>query len=122
MQLGTIMLALSTQASARERLLSRRAQLLHRFRYANELADELASDRTVEVIDRANDQWDAHVLSKLGDAETKQLSAVIGALRRLAAGTYGTCLRCQHRIAAARLDALPEAALCAECARYPHPR
>lgn len=122
MQSHAIMLSLSSQATARERLLARRAQLLHRFRYASELADELAGDRTVEVIDRANDHWDAHVLSKLGDAETKQLSAVMAALRRLAAGTYGTCLRCQRPIAAARLDALPEAPVCAECARYAHPR
>jgi RNA polymerase-binding transcription factor DksA len=116
------MVALSTQAVARDRLLARRAQLLHRFRYASELADELSEDRSVEVVDRANDQWDAHVLSRLGDAETKQLSAVIGALRRLASGTYGTCVRCEHPISAARLEALPEAALCADCARYPHPR
>ncbi|HEY5948381.1 MAG TPA: TraR/DksA C4-type zinc finger protein [Kofleriaceae bacterium] len=103
---------------AREKLLARRSQLLHRFRYASELADELAEDRGPEMIDRANDQWDAHVLSRLGDSEARQLSAVIAALRRLAGGTYGTCLRCQGKIARARLDALPEAALCADCARY----
>jgi len=114
------MVALSTQAVARDRLLARRAQLLRRFQYASELADELAEDHNVEIVDRANDQWDAHVLSKLGDAETKQLSAVIAALRRLAAGTYGTCVRCQHTIPRGRLDALPEAALCADCARYVH--
>lgn len=112
----------AVQAAARDRLLARRAQLLHRFRYASELADELSEDRHVELVDRANDHWDAHVLSKLGDSETKQLSAVIGALRRLASGTYGICVRCHQPITAARLEALPEAALCADCARYPHPR
>jgi RNA polymerase-binding transcription factor DksA len=116
------MVALSRQAVARDRLLARRAQLLHRFQYASELADELAADHTAEVVDRANDQWDAHVLGKLGDAETKQLSAVIAALRRLAAGSYGTCVRCQGKITEARLHALPEAAQCADCARYVQPR
>lgn len=116
------MAVLSTQAVVRDRLLARRAQLLHRFRYASELADELAEDRTVEIADSANDHWDAHVLSKLGDAEAKQLSAVMAALRRLAAGTYGVCVRCQRRIESARLEALPEAALCADCARYAQPR
>ncbi len=82
------------------------------------MADELTEDRTVEIVDRANDHWDAHVLSKLGDAETKQLSAVVSALRRLAAGTYGICVRCKESIAKARLEVLPEAALCADCARY----
>jgi DnaK suppressor protein len=111
------MVALSTQAAARTRLLARRAELLHRFRYASELADALAEDRTVELVDQANDDWDAHVLSKLGDAETRQLSAVMAALRRLSDGTYGTCVRCERKIAIARLAALPEAALCADCAR-----
>lgn len=115
-------MALSTHAVARDRLLARRAQLLHRFHYASELADELAEDRAIEMVDRASDSWDAHVLSKLGDSETKQLAAVVAALRRLAAGTYGTCLRCRSRIAKARLEALPEAALCADCARYTQPR
>lgn len=114
------MVALSTQAVARDRLLARRAQLLRRFRYASELADELAEDHNVEIVDRANDQWDARILAKLGDTETKQLSAVIGALRRLASGCYGTCVRCQRTIPKARLEALPEAALCADCARYTH--
>lgn len=116
------MVALSTQAVARDRLLARRAQLLHRFRYASELADELAEDHNVEIVDRANDHWDAHVLSKLGDAETKQLSAVMNALRRLADGSYGTCVRCKSPISRARLEAVPEAATCADCAHYLHPR
>ena len=115
------MVALSTHAHARELLLTRRAQLLHRFQYANELADALAEDHTVEVIDRANDHWDAHVLGKLGDAETRQLAAVLAALRRLAGGTYGRCVECRRPIAQARLTALPEAAHCAPCAQL-HPR
>ena len=104
---------------ARDKLLTRRSQLLDRFRYANALADELnAEQHEVEVIDVANDQWDARVLSKLGDSETHQLSAVLAALRRVADGSYGTCVRCGTRITAARLDAIPEAAMCASCATY----
>ena len=122
MQFASTMVALSVQAAARDKLLARRSQLLHRFQYANELADELAGDHNAEVIDRANDHWDAHVLSKLGDAETRQLSQVIAALRRLADGSYGTCVRCQRRIERGRLDTVPEATHCASCARYVQPR
>jgi len=104
---------------ARDKLLARRAQLLDRFRYANALADELnAEQHEVEMVDVANDQWDVKVLSKLGDAETRQLTAVLAALRRLADGSYGTCARCGMRITAARLDAVPEASMCASCASY----
>ena len=113
------MRSLSSPTVARDKLLARRAQLLDRFRYANALADELnAEQHEVEVIDVANDQWDVKVLAKLGDSETRQLTAVLAALRRLADGSYGTCMRCKSRIAPARLDAVPEAAMCADCASY----
>src|SRR5262245_48291774 len=102
----------SASMVARDRLLARRTQILDRFRYANTLADELNAElHRMEVIDLANDQWDAHVLSKLGDGETRQLTAVHAALRRLANGSYGKCVRCGHRILAARLEAVPEAAM-----------
>jgi RNA polymerase-binding transcription factor DksA len=113
------MKAASSSLVARDRLLARRAQLLNRFRYASALADELnAEQHEVEVIDVANDQWDAHVLSKLGDCETRQLTAVLAALRRVADGTYGNCARCGHRITNARLQAVPEAAMCSDCASW----
>ena len=113
------MKALSSSLVARDRLLARRAQLLHQFHYASALADELnAEQHEIEVVDMANDQWDAHVLGKLGDAETRQLSQVLAALRRVADGSYGWCVRCAMKIPAARLDAVPEAALCTGCAKY----
>src|SRR5262245_8689354 len=119
MQPTRAMRSFTSPIVARDRLLARRSQLLHRFRYANALADELnAEQHEVEVVDVANDQWDAHVLGKLGDSETRQLIAVLAALRRVADGSYGRCIRCTSRIAAARLDAVPEAAMCADCATY----
>lgn len=118
-QKHSLMKAASSSLVARDRLLARRAQLLDRFRYASALADELnAEQHEVEVIDVANDQWDARVLSKLGDTETRQLSAVLAALRRLADGSYGTCVRCGNHILSARLEAMPEAAMCAGCATW----
>jgi DnaK suppressor protein len=39
-----------------------------------------------------------------------------GALRRLAEGTYGHCLRCEEPIDPRRLDADPATTLCIECA------
>ena len=113
------MKAASSSLVARDRLLARRAQLLDRFHSASALADELnAEQHEVEVVDLSNDQWDARVLSKLGDSETRQLTAVLAALRRVADGSYGTCVRCGHRIVAARLEAVPEAAMCAGCASW----
>ncbi len=46
------------------------------------------------------------------------LSQVNAALTRIADGTYGTCTRCGLKINAARLTAMPEAAMCAACASW----
>lgn len=37
------------------------------------------------------------------------------ALERVKAGTYGVCVRCGSKIPVARLEAVPQAALCIEC-------
>lgn len=45
----------------------------------------------------------------------RELSQVVAARSRLAAGTYGNCEDCQAAIALERLLALPEAARCTFC-------
>ena len=49
------------------------------------------------------------------------LAEVDAAVERLDAGTYGTCERCGRPIGEARLDALPAARTCVDCAAR-HPR
>jgi len=51
----------------------------------------------------------------LRDRSQAQLELVEAALARLAAGTFGRCLRCGKPIAPARLEALPWAANCIDC-------
>ncbi len=55
--------------------------------------------------------------TEAGEAERDlaELHAVRAALDRIEAGRYGGCVDCGEPIAAARLDALPEAARCAAC-------
>jgi len=48
--------------------------------------------------------------------ERTQLREVEAALAALDAGTYGTCRNCGKPIAAARLEAIPWAQLCIDCA------
>jgi RNA polymerase-binding transcription factor DksA len=50
------------------------------------------------------------------DQARAELRALDAASERLAAGTYGTCLRCGGPIAAGRLEALPAATTCIRCA------
>jgi RNA polymerase-binding protein DksA len=53
----------------------------------------------------------------LRDRSEQQLVLVDGALARIDAGTFGTCIRCGRAIAPDRLDALPWAEHCIDCAR-----
>ena len=46
-----------------------------------------------------------------------QLRQVEDALERLGAGTFGACRSCGRPIAAVRLEAIPWAATCIDCAR-----
>jgi RNA polymerase-binding transcription factor DksA len=53
----------------------------------------------------------------LRDSERAQLRLVEDALERLAAGTYGTCRSCGRPVGDERLEAIPWAATCIDCAR-----
>lgn len=49
-------------------------------------------------------------------------SAVLAAIDRIDAGTYGTCLRCGKQVGAERLFAMPAAGLCIECKQWEESR
>jgi RNA polymerase-binding protein DksA len=53
----------------------------------------------------------------LRDRSRIALGQVETALRKLDDGTYGTCTSCGNAIAADRLEAIPWAPLCIDCAR-----
>jgi DnaK suppressor protein len=53
----------------------------------------------------------------LRERAEQQLALVDAALARIDAGTFGRCLRCGKPIAPDRLDALPWAEHCIDCAR-----
>ncbi len=53
----------------------------------------------------------------LRERTERQLADVEAALGRMAAGTYGTCVRCGRPIPPERLEALPWAAHCIDCQR-----
>ncbi len=53
----------------------------------------------------------------LRDRATQQLKLVDAALERLDDGTFGACESCGRPIAPERLEALPWAAQCIDCAR-----
>ena len=48
---------------------------------------------------------------------TRKVRSLQDALKRFDEGTYGVCERCGREISAQRLEALPQARLCIECAQ-----
>jgi DnaK suppressor protein len=95
----------------------RRAAILDAARRASDELDALrASDRGQEVEEEAQAEQGATDLERLGQAERAELQRVDAALARLAAGAYGTCADCGGAIGKKRLEALPWALRCTDCA------
>jgi RNA polymerase-binding transcription factor DksA len=67
--------------------------------------------------DIANFTAGDEVLEGLEDAALAEIEAIQAALGRLGAGAWGVCVSCGESIDARRLDVLPSAAKCADCAR-----
>ena len=77
---------------------------------------DLAGSHSADSAEQAGERQNDEVLQALlVEAELGQAQAAQAKLR-LSAGSYGLCLRCGAAIAAARLQALPTAAWCLDCA------
>jgi len=98
------------------RLLQRRQDLLARYHDELARAEEELDTPETEMVEKSTEQWDARVLSLLGDADAAALARIVAALRRVEDGSYGACTDCHAPIEPARLQALPEAATCIDCA------
>ena len=81
--------------------------------FARDLAEPLNPDFSEQAVQMEND------IPLEGQAAliAREIASVMRALTRIENGAYGKCVRCGDEIAAKRLEARPEAALCIECAR-----
>lgn len=101
-------------AAAKTRLESQLVDLKERQeRVSQDLAEPLDADSSEQAVQMQDDP------SLEGQAAliARQIASVMRALTRIENGTYGQCMRCGTQIAARRLEARPEAALCIACAR-----
>ena len=100
-------------AEAKRRLEAQLAELEDRLsRIERDLAeppDPDSSERAVQMEDDEALEGQAAVISN-------DIASVRRALERIEDGSYGECARCGNDIAAGRLEARPEAALCIDCA------
>jgi DnaK suppressor protein len=95
------------------------------------LEGELAE--TMDELDRLDKKLQVEVEYGLGEGDPiiyeremnmalrrrtrRKINSLEEALRRFEEGTYGICERCGKEISAQRLEALPHARLCIECAQ-----
>jgi DnaK suppressor protein len=73
------------------------------------------SNAPIHLADLATDNSEQEVALGLLDKQQQVLNAILQALNRLDAGTYGHCLRCGKSIPSKRLDAMIYASRCIQC-------
>jgi RNA polymerase-binding protein DksA len=66
--------------------------------------------------ERAQERENDEVLEDLSELDRMEIIETRHALGRIDAGTYGVCERCGERIPMPRLEAVPFARACLECA------
>jgi RNA polymerase-binding transcription factor DksA len=103
----------TAKAAPREVLLARLASLEARFAA---LDAPLNAPMSADSEDRATELEDEAALAGEERLIEAEIAAVRAAIGRADTGHYGTCIACGDAIAPARLAAIPEAALCIECA------
>ena len=75
------------------------------------------SNTPIHMADLGTDNFDQEFTLGLIQNEEQALDEITAALDRLQQGTFGRCEECHKDIPRARLQALPYARYCVECAR-----
>lgn len=105
---------MSETSTHRERIEARIRDLKsHLLEIEKTLDQPLDKDLEEQSIDLEDDE----VLEGIGRAGQRELHLLEDALERMAKGSYGICQKCGEPIADARLEAVPYAVLCRDCAR-----
>ena len=111
----------SELSTYRSRLFELRSRLIREVGTIEEalLEDVMTAGDTSAVPSHPADQdvegFDEQVI--FAQNEEQLLEDVEAALERIEAGTYGNCELCGQEIPEERLDAMPQAATCIQCAR-----
>ena len=105
------------QESLRTELLKRRRTILETTRRAQEELEGLrGAERDPEFEEGAQSEHEQYTLSLLGEVQRREIAMIDAALARVDAGEYGICVDCETEIDQKRLQVLPFALLCTDCA------
>ena len=99
-----------------QQLLQAKHDLIHNVSEEEREGRDAVSIEAKDFGDMATESAGQEMSFAISDAGRKSLKDIDGALVRVQEGTFGNCIRCQKPIDEARLDAVPQAAMCITCA------
>jgi RNA polymerase-binding protein DksA len=83
---------------------------------AKEIDDDLSEAPDADWAENAIESENDEVLERVGGMALNEIEQIKTALRKIDDGTYGICDKCDEEIAPKRLEALPYATRCINCA------
>ena len=105
----------------RERLLALRARLQGDM---TQMEDDALRDHSkttsipTDMAELGSDNFDQEFTLSLLGSEKDAIDQIDGALKRIEDGSYGQCEQCGLKIPESRLEAIPYAAFCVQCAAH----
>jgi DnaK suppressor protein len=104
----------------RERLMALRARLQGDMTQMEDSALNKDHSKTTsmpnDMAELGSGNFDQELTLSLLGSEKDALDQIDGALKRIEDGSFGQCEECKMKIPKARLEAIPYAALCVQCA------
>jgi RNA polymerase-binding transcription factor DksA len=85
--------------------------------HLSQMDETLRQPEDDDTEEQATEVNSDEVLSRLSRSSRDELKRIRAALRRIEEGTYGCCLVCGQLIESRRLEAVPEAERCINCAK-----
>jgi RNA polymerase-binding transcription factor DksA len=80
------------------------------------LKNDISQSHSADFEEQAQERENDEVIDALGVETEATIVELRGALQRIEDGHYGLCCECGEAIHPERLEALPEARLCIDCA------
>jgi DnaK suppressor protein len=77
--------------------------------------EDIVIEKTPDALDEVQLAGERELAIRTLDRDSNSLRNVKAALRRIADGSYGTCLHCDEEIKPKRLDAVPWTKYCIRC-------
>lgn len=80
------------------------------------IKSDVTQAHSVDSAEQAQERENDEVVDAIGNETRASIAEIEAALERIEAGTYGLCDQCGEPIGEGRLNAIPEATRCVDCA------